>query len=295
MKSYELSRAWFDFCFENPDLISPNHSAIFFFAIEHCNRLMWKKKFAFPSQFAMGAVGIKSYKTYIKAFQDLVEWGFFELHEEARNQYTANIIALVKNTKACSMANTKAHADARPKAKPKRCESKYSIDKHTKQLKQLKQENDENNENATSHHDIDIIDFEIGAGAQANLTGAENAALSNLDLIVPSPIARCLELYTTSERTFGMAWDQLCMSRYICRELLFDWAGVFAASLTSQGVAEKPLKDFAKHFFFWLQKQDVEKNPKKAFEHEQRNDPKPGTGPGDAKAVYERSSRIFDQ
>ena len=39
MTGYELSRDWFDFCFENPDKVKPTHAALYFFAIEHCNRL----------------------------------------------------------------------------------------------------------------------------------------------------------------------------------------------------------------------------------------------------------------
>ena len=95
MDVFKMSRAWFDWCFENPELVSPNHSAVYFFAIEHCNRLGWKKKFGFPSQMAMEAVGIKSYNTYIKTFNNLVEWGFFDLLEKSKNQYSANIIVLV--------------------------------------------------------------------------------------------------------------------------------------------------------------------------------------------------------
>lgn len=93
---YELSRQWFDFCFENPEKINPKHTAIYFFAIEHCNRLGWKKKFGFPTQMAMDAIGIKSYNTYIKAFRDIIDWGFFDLIEKSQNQYSSNIIALSK-------------------------------------------------------------------------------------------------------------------------------------------------------------------------------------------------------
>ena len=53
LTGYDLSRAWFDFCFENPDKICPNHTALYFFAIEHCNRLGWKKKFGLPTTMAM--------------------------------------------------------------------------------------------------------------------------------------------------------------------------------------------------------------------------------------------------
>ncbi len=79
MNSYELSRNWFDWCFENPEKINPNHSAIYFFAIEHCNRLGWRDKFGFPTQMAMDAVGIKKHQTYIRYFNELCEWGFFKL------------------------------------------------------------------------------------------------------------------------------------------------------------------------------------------------------------------------
>jgi hypothetical protein len=95
LNSYELSRKWFDWCFENPEKISPNHAAIYFFAIEHCNRLGWRSKFGFPTQMVMDAVGIKKHQTYIKYFNDLVEWGFFDLVQKSQNQYSANIISLI--------------------------------------------------------------------------------------------------------------------------------------------------------------------------------------------------------
>lgn len=104
---YELSRAWFDFCFENPELINPAHTAIYLFAIEHCNRLGWKRKFGFPSQMTMDALGIKKHQTYIKYFNDLVEWGAFSLIQKSRNQYSANIIsicAMTENSKALDKA-----------------------------------------------------------------------------------------------------------------------------------------------------------------------------------------------
>lgn len=108
MNGYELSRYWFDFAFENPERISPNHAAIYFFAIEHCNRLGWKDKFGFPTQMAMDAIGIKKHQTYIMYFNDLVEWGFFKLVQKSKNQYSANIIslqsALPKNGKAMDKA-----------------------------------------------------------------------------------------------------------------------------------------------------------------------------------------------
>ena len=94
LNGYDLSRSWFDFAFENPDKISPNHAALFFFAIENCNRLGWKKQFGLPATMAMEAIGIRSYNTYKKVFDDLVEWGFFKLVQKSKNQYSSNVIAL---------------------------------------------------------------------------------------------------------------------------------------------------------------------------------------------------------
>lgn len=111
MNGYDLSRAWFNFSFENPEKIKPIHGAIFFFAIEHCNRLGGKEKFGFPSQMTMDAIGIKKYQTYGKALNDLAEWGFITFIEKSKNQYSANIIsinAVPKKAKARGKALDKA-------------------------------------------------------------------------------------------------------------------------------------------------------------------------------------------
>lgn len=129
MNSYELSRAWFDFSFENPDEVKPIHSAIYFFAIEHCNRLGWKEKFGFPSQMAMEAIGVKNWRTYSKALKQLVDWGFIKMIETSKNQYSSNIIAIVKNTKAVSKALDKALSKHGQKQGTKQGQSTVSIDK----------------------------------------------------------------------------------------------------------------------------------------------------------------------
>lgn len=108
LNSYDLSRSWFDFCFENPELISPSHTAVYFFAIEHCNRLGWKQKFGFPTTMVMEAVGIKSYNTYKKILLDLVSFGFIKMIETSKNQYSANIIALSNFDKALNKSLDKA-------------------------------------------------------------------------------------------------------------------------------------------------------------------------------------------
>lgn len=134
MNGYELSRIWFDWCFDNPEKVSPNHSALYFFAIEHCNRLGWRKKFGFPTEMAKDAIGIKSYTTYIKTLNDLVSWGFIEMIERSKNQYSSNIIALPNNGKALGKSLDKAISKHLAKQVKNTCESNDSINKQYNQL-----------------------------------------------------------------------------------------------------------------------------------------------------------------
>ncbi len=100
MNGYELTRTYFNFAYENPEKVRPNHAALYFHIIDQANRFGWKDKFSLPSSLAMEAIGIKSHNTYIKTLRDLIDWGFIVMIEESKNQYTANIIALSKFNKA---------------------------------------------------------------------------------------------------------------------------------------------------------------------------------------------------
>lgn len=131
MNSYDLSRKFTDFSFENPSLIKPNHYALYFFAIEHCNRLGWKKEFGLPTTMTMEAIGIRSYNTYINTFNELVNFGFFKLIEKSKNQYSSNIIELSNFDKSQDKALDKAFI----KHTTKQSEStQQSIDSIIKQI-----------------------------------------------------------------------------------------------------------------------------------------------------------------
>lgn len=125
MNSYELSRNWFDWTFENPERINPNHTALYFFIIEHCNRLGWKEKFGLPTTMVKEAIGIRSYNTYINTLNDLIDFGFVKLIEKSKNQYSSNIIALSNFNKADDKALDKALI----KHETKQVESTVSINK----------------------------------------------------------------------------------------------------------------------------------------------------------------------
>ena len=72
------------------------------------------QNFGFPTQMTMDAIGIKKHQTYIRYFNDLVDWGFFLLIQKSKNQYSANIIsinsAVPKNGKALDKAIIKHRA-----------------------------------------------------------------------------------------------------------------------------------------------------------------------------------------
>lgn len=149
MNYYSLMRNFWDFAFVNPELIKPNHCAIYCYAVDQCNRLGWKAKFGFPAQTAMDAVGIVSFKTYSKTLSELIEMGFIELIVKTKNQHTANIIALVNFTEAIDKALDRAilqQVQSDTEASLKQGQSNSTIDRQIYQStnKQINQSITEN-------------------------------------------------------------------------------------------------------------------------------------------------------
>ena len=104
MDGYKLSRQWFDFTFENTDKVTANHIALYMWLVEINNRLGWKKEFQITSSQCMEGMCCKTYKTYKKCLDDLIEWGFVVMVKQSKNQYQCNVIGLVILSKA--MTNT---------------------------------------------------------------------------------------------------------------------------------------------------------------------------------------------
>ena len=132
MNGYDLSRNWFNWCFEHPDKINTNHTALYFFCIEHCNRLGWKEEFGLPSYMVMEAIGVKKHSTFSDALKDLEDWGFVTLVQKSKNQYTANIItlnAMPKKGKAQGEALDKARSKHREEQREKQPQGTVTIDK----------------------------------------------------------------------------------------------------------------------------------------------------------------------
>lgn len=94
LNGYDLSKNWFLFVKQNPDLINVHHSAMYFYLIELCNSLNWQIKIALPREQTKIMIAIKSNRTYTNTFEDLVEWGFIKIVQRSKNQHQANVISL---------------------------------------------------------------------------------------------------------------------------------------------------------------------------------------------------------
>ena len=136
MNGYNLTRAWYDFKFDNVGKVKAVHSDMYFYIIDLWNRLGQKDCFGLPTSVTMEALGINSYNTFKKVLDDLIEFKFIVLISESKNQHSSKVIALVtalkENYKATDKALDKAHAKATDKALDKA--SNKALDSITKQL-----------------------------------------------------------------------------------------------------------------------------------------------------------------
>lgn len=97
MSGYELSRQWFDFLFENPDLTNVSQTALYMWLIELNNRKGFSEKFVFNSDEASSYTGIKDRKTVWSALNKLSEHGFVTIIKKATNQNQLTTISIINN------------------------------------------------------------------------------------------------------------------------------------------------------------------------------------------------------
>lgn len=155
MNGYNLTRDWFAFTAENSTIVECKHTAMYLYIIEVFNKRQWVEVTGLPTDFTMGILNIKSYKTYKKVFEDLISFGFIKLIEKSMNQFTSNKIALVKKAKASSNAIEK-HI---PNQVESNDQSDCSIYKHTKQLNNITNKQINSAINFLDMHETKQIDF----------------------------------------------------------------------------------------------------------------------------------------
>jgi hypothetical protein len=127
-RGYELSSAWFSYAFENPHKVTSNHTALFLFLSEINNRLGWSDIFQITASECMNGMSCKSYNTYKKCLDNLIEWKFVEMVKKSVNQHQCNIIALSKYDKAQYKALDKAVTKAQYNAPLKALETFINLE-----------------------------------------------------------------------------------------------------------------------------------------------------------------------
>lgn len=241
---FELIRDWWDFCFENPELIKPNHSALYFFILEHNNRLGWKTKFGLPSTMSMEAIGIKSYNTYIQALNDIIDWGFIEMIEKSRNQYSSNIIAISKYDKANNKAFDRAMG-----------------------IRSIKKQQSTDESTIQSTRSIIIPKYNIPReGEREKKIPPENPIFEKVKTTFNIPLDECKQQFLSDE----LHLSRLCKNLDIQLSDLKFWIIQFFIQQENEGVAEKSLLDTKSHFGRWisikLEKQNGRKEEKSVYD-----------------------------
>lgn len=95
MNGYDLSHKFFDWAFNNREDFKPTVSALYFYLIEMCNTLGWKKEFSISAKECMEGMGVSGYNTYKSAFDVLCKHGFIKVVKKSCNHYQANVITLL--------------------------------------------------------------------------------------------------------------------------------------------------------------------------------------------------------
>lgn len=126
---YSLSRAWFDWAFENPDKARTIHTALYMWFLEKWNRVGQKEKFSVTTSESMEVLGISSRNTYAKAFAELIDFGFIILVKKSFNQNSVNIISLAQKLSKQEDSSRTALDKAIVQAQDKQEDSSRTINK----------------------------------------------------------------------------------------------------------------------------------------------------------------------
>lgn len=103
---YYITRTWFLWCAYNSEKIRPIHTAIYLYAVDTCNKLGWREKFGFPTDSVMEILGIGNWRTYSKALNELIDFGFIQLIRKSPNRHVSALISIVRSTELDAELNT---------------------------------------------------------------------------------------------------------------------------------------------------------------------------------------------
>jgi hypothetical protein len=173
MTGYELTRQWWDFSFENQDLVGSKHCALYMWIIEKNNRLGWVENFGFPMDEAGAAIGIRKIQTVREALNDLVEWGFVRMVIKSQNQYKANVISIINCTivsgdsldNALRLTEKRLTTGSSTGQAQGRARVKQAVEHGSGTVPIVKQENNETNKPINQETDVDADRVDVKNGS----------------------------------------------------------------------------------------------------------------------------------
>lgn len=115
ISGYSLMNSWYKWRKVNIDKARPVHSDMFCYIVFLWNNLGQPEMFGLPTDKTMNDLGMGSYKTYKKCFEELVKFGFLKVIKASKNQHLARVISFSAMVKSAE-ANAKASAEANTKA-----------------------------------------------------------------------------------------------------------------------------------------------------------------------------------
>lgn len=232
INGYTLTKNWFNWSFENPELNKPTHTALYMWILDKWNRSGQKDKISLPTSESMEAIGIKSYNTYKKTLLELIEFGFIKMVQESKNQYTCNIIALSNFDKAHDKALDKALTKHITKQSESTIQSTDSI------YKLLNYMNEETIELLNSKKDLIELNLKKWIEQEENiLKEKESTALSipDKDIFVEFGLLKAKEYeYNVSRSSLLKKYDYWNSSNWInqkTKEPILNWKTTLINSL----------------------------------------------------------------
>ena len=85
MNGYDLSHNFYEWAFSNREDFKPTVSALYFYLVEMCNTLGWKKEFSISAKEFMEGMGVSGYNTYKNAFDVLCKHGYIKVVKKSCN------------------------------------------------------------------------------------------------------------------------------------------------------------------------------------------------------------------
>lgn len=102
MNTFNLSRNWFNFVYENPKRVRAVHTAVYFFILDVHNRSGRREIFPISIPTLMSVISVHDKHTIYSVIDDLVEFGVLKIHQKGKNQFHPTLMSIIETQKRVS-------------------------------------------------------------------------------------------------------------------------------------------------------------------------------------------------